>query len=76
MYESPHEPGHKAAELNSGTLQYCEVLAYNGKIALVKIAKWRQGRAANYLTKDGFGRVLALLHRNLRDPGKWPAVLI
>jgi hypothetical protein len=34
--ESPHEPGYKAAELNSGALQHCEILPHNGKIALIE----------------------------------------
>jgi hypothetical protein len=45
--ESLHEPRYKAAELNSGTLQHCEILAYNGKVALIEITKGRQGGMAN-----------------------------
>jgi hypothetical protein len=37
--ESPHEPGHKSAELNSSALPHCEILANNGKTALIKRAK-------------------------------------
>ena len=74
--EGPHEPGHKAAKLNSGALQHREIRAHNGKIALIEITKWWQRRMADHLAEDGPGCILALLHRDLRDPGEWPAVLI
>jgi hypothetical protein len=58
------QASQKDAELNSGTLQHCELLAHDGKIDLIKIAKWRRGWLANHLAGDGLGCVLALLqHR-------------
>jgi hypothetical protein len=74
--ESPHEPGHKAAELNAGALQHCETLAHNGKIAFIEITKWCQGRMTDHSAEDGLSCIPALLHRYLRDPGEGPPVLI
>jgi hypothetical protein len=74
--ESPHQPGPKPAELHSSTLQHREILANNGKIALIEITKWWRRRMAHHFAEDGQGCILALLHSNLRDPGEQSPVLI
>jgi len=76
MYESPHEPGDKAAHLNSRALQYREILPHNGKASLVEITKWGQRRTTTYLAENGFRRILTLLHCDLRYPRQRHSVLI
>jgi hypothetical protein len=37
------DPDHKAAEFSAGALQHCEILADNGKAALIEIATCGNG---------------------------------
>ena len=69
MCMRPTQPRHKAAELNSSALQHSEILADYSKVALIEIAKWRQGGVADHFAEDRLGCIAPCCIPTCATPG-------
>src|SRR5580698_10141395 len=76
MDEHPHQPGQEPAGSDPIPLQHCEVLADDGHVSFVEIAKGPPWCFAFELSGDQFPHVASLLNRNLRNTRQRPSALI
>src|SRR5262249_56049174 len=76
MYRGPCHPREKAAEVDPAAVQHGEALADDGHRSFVEVPEGLQGGLPRDASANQPRRIVSLLHRNLRDPGKRTTILI